>query len=114
TLECRIRRNIVVAEEIEPAAMKLIAARARNYIDRSNGGVAGRKIEIEGCELKLLHGLLGEGLSRAARDAVIDVGAVNRDAGQRTGAACDRDAEIVIRAAGAGVGVISHADSRLQ
>src|SRR5262249_51521756 len=52
--------NVVIAIEIESAAMKFIAAGAGDDIDRSNSGVPGRKIEVEGRDLELLHSLLRE------------------------------------------------------
>src|SRR5262249_24638729 len=100
--------------EIESAAMKLIAAGARDDIDRSHSGVPYRKIEVKGRDLELLHRLLREVLGRATCDPVINVRPVNRDAGHRASRAGDGYTEIVVGTASPRIGVISHGDSRLQ
>ena len=84
-----IGRNVVIAEEEESAAMKFIAA-GRETMFTAPTKCSRREIEIEGRDLELLDRLLREILRRAARDAVIDVRAVNRNASQCAGAACDR------------------------
>src|SRR5215510_5677515 len=94
--------------------MKLIAAGARDAVDRSHGRVPNRKIEVKSRDLELLYRLLREVLGRAACDPVINVRPVNRDAGHRVNSAGDVDTEIIVGTAGPRIGVITHANSRLQ
>src|SRR5262249_41317675 len=121
-VQCRIARtskrrkcrDIVIAIEIEYAAMKLIAAGASDAVYRSHSGVAYRKIEVKGRDLELLHSLLRKVLGRATCNPIINVRPVNRDAGHRASRAGDGDTEIVVGTASPRIGVISHGDSRLQ
>src|SRR5579871_6724188 len=56
----RISGHVVIAIEIEGAAVIIVAARAGNDVDGSNTTEAVRYVVVQGCDLKLLHHFLGE------------------------------------------------------
>jgi len=91
----------VIAVVHERRAMKVVRAAARNHVDRTNAGDAGRKVIVEGRNLEFLHRLLRKVLRRAARYAVIDRSSIHRNARLCLISARDGDAEEVVRA-GAG------------
>src|ERR1700689_5559242 len=73
-------RHVVIAIEEKPAAMEVVATRARDDIDGPARSYARRKVEIGGGKLEFLYYFLREVLLRAAGDAVLYGGAVHGDA----------------------------------
>src|SRR6266567_518588 len=99
----------MVSIKVVSAAVKLVAAGARHDIDRAVGRQAGRKIEVGGRELKLLHDLLGDLQASADRANGDDVCAVYCDTGVSDARGCKnagaehRHKDAVVRGRG-GVG----------
>src|SRR5947209_2631869 len=74
-----ISRKVVVAEEIEGGAMKIVASGTGNHVHRACVRNTRREIEICGGDLKLLHHFLGESHLRAERAHRHNAAAVHRD-----------------------------------
>ena len=74
--------HMLVAEEEEPAAMKGIAAGARDHVDGSDGGPRGGEVKVESGNLELLHALLRE-ILRGSREPFPGRSAVDSDYGFR-------------------------------
>src|SRR5215468_594777 len=108
TVEHRIGRDVVVAVEGEPGAVIIVAARARDDVDRTDRRDARRKIEIERRNLELLNRFDREVLSRAPSNVINDAAAVNRQTGQTRRRAADRDGDQAVGVAGI-VGSDAHA-----
>ena len=72
----------MVAIKIESAAVEVFAARARHDVDSAVAGHAGREIEVDRRELKLLHGFLGYLQAGADCANEIDVSTVYGHAGE--------------------------------
>src|SRR5262249_32963767 len=86
-VETRISAHVVIAKIKVSCAVIVVASRARDDVDRTKGGDAGRQIEVCARELKLLDDFLGEVLSGTAFDRISDVPAVHGDRGVRGGGA---------------------------
>ena len=90
--------------------MEIIASGARDHVHRACVGDTGRKIEIRGRDLKLLHHFLGEAHLRAERSHRHDAAAIDRDprsAASRSGIASgpsqNRHKHTIVVAAGRGL-----------
>src|SRR5206468_12202102 len=76
---------IVIAIEVETAAVKVFAAGTRHDIDRPVRSQAGRGIEVDGRDLKLLHRLLRYLQARTDESNQVDIRTIH-------GHACVSDA----------------------
>src|SRR5690348_12059822 len=76
----------MVAEEEKCCPMEAVASRACDHVYGARVGSAGRKIEVRGRNLKLLHHFLREAHLGAERAYRQDAAAIHRDS--RTAASC--------------------------
>ena len=75
-----IGRQVVVAEEIEEGALRLVAAAPRDDVDRSGVGHAGREVEIHRRYLEFLKPFLREPHLRAAERHRGDAASIHGEA----------------------------------
>src|SRR5262249_29351732 len=114
TFEARERRHVVIAEEKEGAAVKLIRAGSSDDIHSSGRDGPGGKVEGQRADLELLHRLRREILRSAAGDTVVDPSPINRNQSHGLRGAVNRDLEEVIGIAGAGIGSIVNRHTGLE
>src|SRR5262249_45976617 len=114
TFEARERRHVVIAEEEEGAAVKIIRTGSSDDIHSSGRDGPGGKVEGQCADLELLLRLRREVLRSAAGNTVVDPSPIYRNQSHGLRGAINRDLEEVIGISGAGTCSIVHRHTGLE